>query len=113
MSVAKIIGTQWSLNAEMAREGEVSYIAPQVTLGEPELTYQQIREGNCHIRDCAQEVQNIDKGFAHCLKYFRVDREAGRQSRQRREDTVSFIGEFCSNKSLTVVSWQERSLEDQ
>jgi hypothetical protein len=36
---------------------------------------QMIRSHNCEIREYAQEVQNVDKGFAHYLKYFRDDRE--------------------------------------
>jgi hypothetical protein len=75
MTLAKIEGTQWAFNAEMAREGEITMVPPEAVLQRPQLSDEQVRDSNCYIRECAQEVQNIDKGFAHYLKYFRLDRE--------------------------------------
>jgi hypothetical protein len=75
MAVAKIDGTQWTLNAEMAKEGEAPIVPPEVMLQRPQLSDQEVRDCNCCILECAQEVQSIDKGFADYLKYFRHDKD--------------------------------------
>jgi hypothetical protein len=82
MSLAKIEGSQWAFNAVMARDGEEPMVPPEVMLQRPQLSEQELRDCNCYMRECAQEAQNIDKGFARYLKHFRVGKEV-RASIQR------------------------------
>jgi hypothetical protein len=77
MTVAKILGMQWTYNAAMARPGEEPRIPEKVLL---------------QLRESAQIVQNVDKGFVHYLTYFRHDREEVAASMQIEEGHLGEVG---------------------
>jgi hypothetical protein len=48
-------------------------IGPVLLLQKPNMGDEEVREYNQRLRESAQIVQNVDKGFAHHVKYFRKD----------------------------------------
>jgi hypothetical protein len=96
MVFTRISSTHWAYIAAMVMEGEEPRIPEEVLLQQPNIQSEEAREYNQGLRESRQIVQNVDKGFAHYIKYFRQDQEvvASMQIERGRFGEVGW-GVFC------------------
>jgi hypothetical protein len=73
MTLTKIASSEWVHNAVMIRPGEIPKIRETVTLLPPAIEEGMKQAYNQELRDSAQLTQNVDKGFAHYMKYSKAD----------------------------------------